>query len=285
MTMIPELVQAWCAENGYGKVTSGQSVGGGCINHGARLTTTSGDTFFLKTNPHAPEKMFLREAEGLHALQTQDGPCIPQVFCYAADFILMEDLSPGAPVRDYWASFGRRLAALHEHTHPSFGFEHDNYIGSTLQPNAWNEDGFTFFGQNRLEFQTEMASRRGFLNGQDRQRIANIVKRLPELIPSQPASLIHGDLWRGNAITDANGQPALIDPAAHYGWGEAELGMTALFGSFPDMFYRAYQEIRPLTTGWQNRLPIYNLYHLLNHVNLFGAGYLTQTRAILQRYA
>lgn len=283
--MIPEPVQTWCAENGYGKGTSTQPVGGGCINHGARLTTTSGDTFFLKTNSHAPEKMFLREAEGLRALQIQDGPAVPQVYCYDVDFILMEDLKPAAPVRDYWVVFGRRLAALHEHTHPSFGFEHDNYIGSTLQPNSWNEDGCAFFGHSRLEYQADLASRRGLLDDKDRQRIASIVRRLPELIPSQPASLIHGDLWSGNIIADTSGQPAIIDPAVHYGWGEAELGMTALFGSFPDVFYRAYQEIRPLAAGWQNRLPLYNLYHLLNHVNLFGAGYLSQTRAILQRYA
>ena len=105
--------------------------------------------------------------------------------------------------------------------------------------------------------------------------------RLP---PEQPASLIHGDLWSGNAIAGPEGEPAIIDPAAHYGWAEAELGMTNLFGGFPEAFYKAYEEVAPLVEGWRDRLPIYNLYHLLNHVNLFGAGYLGQVRSILQRF-
>lgn len=116
-------------------------------------------------------------------------------------------------------------------------------------------------------------------------RVEKLCDRLPELIPEQPASLIHGDLWSGNAMFDSRGQPAIIDPAAHYGWAEAELAMTTLFGSFPDVFYRAYQEARPLEPDFRERFPIYNLYHLLNHVNLFGGGYLGQSLSILRRYA
>lgn len=284
--MIPTQIQDWCKDNGFGKITSIQQVAGGCINQGARIFTTSGETFFIKTNPKAPQKMFARETEGLRALQTQDGPAVPKVHTFDKDFILMEDLAPAPACRDYWPSFGRRLATLHLlHTSPKFGFEHDNYIGSTPQPNSWNEDGYIFFRQNRLMYQVDLAREGGFLNADDYKRLEFIARRLTDLIPDQSPSLIHGDLWSGNVITDRKGQPALIDPAVHYGWAEAELGMTALFGGFPEAFYNAYQEIRPLITGWQGRLPIYNLYHLLNHINLFGGGYLAQVRAILQKYS
>jgi fructosamine-3-kinase len=111
-----------------------------------------------------------------------------------------------------------------------------------------------------------------------------LAARLPQLVPQQPASLLHGDLWSGNAISDRHGAPAIIDPAVYYGWAEAELAMTALFGAFAESFYQAYQEMRPLESGWRERFDIYNLYHLLNHLNLFGESYLGEVRAILRRY-
>ena len=180
---------------------------------------------------------------------------------------------------------GRKLAALHNHTNAQFGFEHDNYIGSTPQPNTWTEDGYAFFGEQRLNFQAQLAAKRGLLSRAEEGQVERVGERLAELVPQQPASLLHGDLWDGNALADENGQPALIDPAAHYGWAEAELGMTALFGGFGAEFYAAYEEARPLETGYQERFPVYNLYHLLNHLNLFGMGYHGQVIAILKRYA
>ncbi len=108
--------------------------------------------------------------------------------------------------------------------------------------------------------------------------------QLPELIPEQPASLIHGDLWSGNLISDNGGKPALIDPAVYYGWAEADLAMTELFGRYPEEFFKAYAEINPLEKGYRSRFPLYNIYHLLNHLNLFGKGYLSQIRSILDRY-
>ena len=116
------------------------------------------------------------------------------------------------------------------------------------------------------------------------EHVRRLVERLPELVPWQPSSLLHGDLWTGNAMSDEKGAPAIIDPAAHYGWAEAELAMTTLFDSFPREFYRAYEEVRPLEKGYRDRFDIYNLYHLLNHLNLFGRSYLGQVRAILRRY-
>ena len=111
-----------------------------------------------------------------------------------------------------------------------------------------------------------------------------LAKRLPELVPHQPASLIHGDLWSGNVICDKNGMPVLIDPAAHYGWAEADIAMTTLFGGFKPDFYDAYNSIRPLETGWLKRMPLYNLYHLLNHLNLFGGGYHSQVMTVVRQF-
>ena len=283
--MIPSPVASYLRENNYGPVISSRPVGGGCISNGKIIITQSGVTFFLKTNSHAPADMFAREAEGLTALSVVGGPTVPQPLLFGADFILQEDLTPASRQPDYWPAFGRQLATLHHTTQPQFGFEHDNYIGSTTQPNGWMEEGYAFFAERRLLFQAELARQHNLLGTSDLRAIEKIVDHLPELIPAQPASLLHGDLWSGNALSDARGAPAIIDPAAHYGWAEAELAMTTLFGAFPSDFYQAYEEIRPLEPGYYARFPIYNLYHLLNHLNIFGRGYLGQVQAILSRYA
>lgn len=283
--MIPSTVTSFLTINNYGPVTSTREVSGGCISNGKILTTQSGHTFFMKNNPNAPADMFHREAEGLAALRVKDGPTIPDVYLHGRDFILLEDLAPAPQSQDYWPTFGRQLAILHNHTHPSFGFEHDNYIGSTRQPNPWTDDGHAFFAQNRLLFQAQMAQKRNLLGKSEMREVESIVNRLETLVPSQPASILHGDLWSGNAITDSAGNPAIIDPAVYYGWAEADLAMTALFGAFPSSFYQAYEEIRPLKTGYHNRFPIYNLYHLFNHLNIFGRGYLGQVQATLRRYS
>ncbi|MCK5315643.1 MAG: fructosamine kinase family protein [Anaerolineales bacterium] len=281
--MIPDVVSEWCQKNGYGEVVSRSSVGGGCINNGVRLKTASGITFFLKTNQSAPADMFVREAEGLDVLCVPGGPRVPKPYLYGSDFLLLEDLAPSSRTANYWSTFGRQLASLHNYTNPNFGFAHDNYIGSTPQPNSWRDDGYTFFSEHRLLFQAELARKRGLLGITEARQVDNICNRLVDLIPEQPPSLIHGDLWSGNAMTDIAGEPAIIDPAAHYGWAEADLAMTTLFGSFPEVFYRAYREVRTLEDGFRERFHIYNLYHLLNHLNLFGTAYLGQVLSILTR--
>lgn len=282
---VPDAIREWCRENGHGDVETLSPVSGGCINNGSRLKTASGATFFLKQNASAPEDMFAREAEGLRSLADAQGPRVPEPLLHSPTYLLTEDLHPGPHTDDYWVVFGRQLARLHRSTHPEFGFDHDNYLGSTPQPNPWTADGYEFFGEHRLIYQAELAGRRGLLERDDQQAVARLTRRLRELVPAQPASLIHGDLWSGNAISDQAGQPAIIDPAAHYGWAEAELGMTQLFGAFPQEFYRSYQEINPLPQGWRARLPIYNLYHLLNHLNLFGTSYLDGVQRILHRFS
>jgi protein-ribulosamine 3-kinase len=283
--MIPEAAQTWLKENNYGMIISKRAVGGGCINNGMILQAEAGKSFFLKTNRTSPSDMFAREAEGLQALRTDDGPIVPEPLLYGQDFILMADLSPSGRGEDYWPDFGRRMAALHSRTIPQFGFAHDNYIGSTPQPNPWMEDGYEFFAEQRLRYMTRLARQRSLMTAGDAQKVDILISHLPERIPQQPASLIHGDLWSGNISCDATGAPAIIDPAVHYGWAEAELAMMTLFGSFPAEFIQAYQEIRPLEPGFRARFSIYNLYHLLNHLNIFGRSYLGQVQSILRKYA
>ena len=283
--MIPNPVEEWLAEHSFGSVSSSHGVGGGCINNGTRLITSTGNRFFLKTNADCPPDMFECEVAGLIALNVPGGPRVPEPFLSGPDFLLMEDLSPSQKSRDYWETFGRQLAVMHSHTGERFGFEGDNYIGSTSQPNPWVEDGYQFYRDHRLNFQIELASRKGLLNTSEADAVLAIAKRLPEFIPEQPASIIHGDLWSGNSISDANGQPAIIDPAAYYGWAEADLAMMVLFGAPGSQFWPAYQEVRPLELGWRKRFDLYNLYHLLNHLNIFGRGYHGQVMRTVRQFA
>lgn len=284
--MIPESVAAWLEENGYGGVVGSHAAGGGCISNGMHLKTGRGDRFFLKVNARAPDDMFVRESEGLRALAAaQGGPRVPEPLLAGESFLLLEDLAPAPRAPDYWEGLGRQLARLHQHADRRYGFPHDNYIGSTPQPNPWTDNGHRFFARQRLQFQADLARQRGLLDAKEHGMVERLSARLPELVPEQPASLIHGDLWSGNALADSQGQPALIDPAAHYGWAEAELAMTALFGGFPRVFYSAYESARPLEPGYRDRFPIYNLYHLLNHLNLFGRSYHAQVKGILRRFA
>lgn len=281
---LPASVAEFIASQNWGAVVSARPVSGGCINNATRLETERGLAALLKHNSHAPQDMFAREAEGLAALAVPGGPRVPAVYGCGADWLLVEYLEPAPRGRDFWRRLGEQLACLHATTADRFGFPHDNYIGSTPQPNRWTDDGHAFFAERRLRFQGRLARERGRLSGDDLRLLERLIARLPQLVPAQPASLIHGDLWGGNLIVGPQGEPALIDPAAHYGWAEAELAMTTLFGSFDPAAYRAYEAARPLDPGYRDRFDIYNLYHLLNHLNLFGHGYYGQVAAILRRY-
>ena len=283
--MFPEKLTNFIIEQGWGEITSAQALGGGCINDAQVLATTSGPRLFLKQNRAIPADMFTREADGLRELgNVNSAPRVPQVLLEDASFLLLEYLTPEPRHPRSWELFGAELANLHLHTAPRFGFHADNYIGSTPQPNPWEEDGQTFFAEHRLLFQAQLAHKNGLLDPDRIRQVERFCQRLPELIPAQPASLLHGDLWSGNIHTGPGGLACLIDPAACYGWAEADLAMANLFGSLPAEFYAAYENVRPLAPGYRTRFDIYNLYHLLNHLNLFGYSYLTQVHAILRRY-
>jgi fructosamine-3-kinase len=146
------------------------------------------------------------------------------------------------------------------------------------------ENGLDFFRERRLRPQIRWSKEQGLLTSADLQSCDKLLARLGDILPDQPPGLLHGDLWSGNLISDSKGNPALIDPAVYYGWAEADLAMTDLFGRYPDLFYDAYCEVNPLHSGYRERFSLYNLYHLLNHLNLFGRGYLPSVRETLAKY-
>lgn len=226
------------------------------------------------------------------ALAQAEGPRVPRVLAFLEEgsdqLLLMEYIEPGSRGGDFHVRFGRALARLHRtNRNDRCGFYRDNHIGSTPQRNTWSSDWFRFFGEHRLLYQVNLARERGLADQQMMRRTENLVKQLPELLPGlddNRPSLLHGDLWGGNYLVDRYGDPVLVDPAAYYGHREADLAMTGLFGGFSPAFYRAYQEEWPLEPGFDRRRDLYNLYHLLNHLNLFGSGYLAGCQAILRRF-
>ena len=264
-------------------------VGGGCINNGGKLTTTK-DIYFLKWNdaslyPH----MFEAESRGLNLLGREKAIRIPAVTGYREkeihQFLVLEYINQAQRSGNYWEQLGTRLAAIHNATNGQFGLDHDNYIGSLRQPNKQDSNWIQFFIEQRLDVQLKLAIDKGLAKRIWTKEFQLLYKKLPSLLPEEKPSLLHGDLWNGNLITDENGEPCLIDPAVYYGNREADLAMTKLFGGFDDEFYRAYESTSTLQQGYQQRLDLYNLYPLLVHVNLFGSSYIASVDSILRRFA
>lgn len=268
-------------------------VGGGCINEAARVETDAG-TFFAKWNDHPIPDQFEREAEGLTALaDSGTSLAIPRPIGArppaggAPALLVMEYLAPGRPGPDFDERLGVGLAELHRATAPRFGFAHDNYCGATPQPNGWMDDWIDFYRERRLRHQLRVAVERRGVGASDRRAFERLLDRLDALlgIDPEPPALIHGDLWSGNLHVAPDGRPGLVDPAAYYGHREAELGMMVLFGGFSPRVYAAYESVRPLQPGWRERLPLYSLYHLMNHYVLFGGGYGARAFAVARRFA
>ena len=281
---LPEGLSQYLNKCGWGSVVAIESIGGGYINAVCLLQTERGPPSLLKTNSKSPKDMFMREHEGLCALSVTRGLRIPAVYECGDNWLLMEYIPNANPASNYWSVLGEGLAQIHLTMGESFGFSEDNFIGSTVQINSWTDDGHEFFAEHRLRFQGRLAFDKGLLGKEDYRLLNWIACGLNDLIPSQPPSLIHGDLWIGNLISGPGGIPVIIDPAVHFGWAEAELAMTNLFGQFDAEAYVAYEGVRPLEPGYRDRIDIYNLYHLLNHLNIFGKVYLPQVQSILRRY-
>lgn len=266
-------------------------VGGGCIARACRLETDQG-FFFLKWGEAHVARTFEAEARGLRTLRSAGSPLVvPEVIAHGdatADtpgFLLMEWVRTGAPGPRFWETFGRDLAQLHAFTWDRYGFEMDNFIGRTPQRNKPTSEWPAFFRAHRLEPQAAMARAAGRWQRAWDAPFESLLARLDDLLPRRPdASILHGDLWSGNFMITQEGKAALIDPAVYFGHNEADLAMTELFGGFDARFYAAYREVRPLDPGYPLRREVYNLYHLLNHLNLFGAGYAGSVASVLRRF-
>ncbi len=263
----------------------------GSIARTATLLLDDGTPLFVKWGARHP-RMFPTEANSLRELRLAKALFIPAVHFVNSDYLILDWVETAPPAGDFFERFGRALADLHRHTRDAFGLDEDNFIGHTPQENIPGDrqqaDNWEhFYLEKRLRFQLHLAEEKGHATPALLKAFSRFEARFPSLIAGtgEPPALLHGDLWNGNYLCAADGRPVLIDPAVYYGHREAELGMTTLFGGFPESFYRAYDEVYPLKPGWRERLPLYELYHLFNHLNLFGGGYYAAVLKILQRYS
>lgn len=264
-------------------VASRRAVGGGDINQAEMLVGNDGRRFFVKLNRADRLDMFEAEAEGLAELAS--AVRVPEPVCTGVEgpraYLVLEFMELGG--RGDVAELGRQLAAMHRRGQPSYGWRRDNTIGSTTQPNNWMTGWIDFLRRRRLGYQLELASRHGAPRGLIGQG-ERLLDRLEDFFPGYrpEPSLLHGDLWGGN-YGFAGGVPVLFDPAVYYGDRETDLAMTELFGGFPAAFYSAYDEAWPIDPGYGTRKTLYNLYHILNHFNLFGGGYVGQAERMIGR--
>ena len=291
MSLPANVVEAVAAHLGS-PVRRASFVGGGCIANASRLDTDDG-IFFLKYGCGMVAMTFLAEAAGLRALQEAESPLVIPAVLQAQDeagerprFLLTEWIETGTKGARFWEAFGHGLAALHRHTASRYGFGQHNFIGRLPQHNTWADTWPAFFRFNRLQAQMALADKLQHWPSGWTRALVNLCDLLDELLPEQPpASILHGDLWSGNFLVTTTGQAALIDPATYYGHREADLAMTELFGGFPDRFYQAYREAWPLEPGYDIRREIYNLYHLINHLNHFGSSYAAAVESVLKKFA
>lgn len=280
------------------RIVSAYPLGGGCINPSRRIEAESGEAFFLKWNPSLPLEHFVGETDGLRALRNESTLRVPEVVALGqgrfvlaeegtgglqgadppagAAWLLLEFVEAGPAGRDFGDVLGRGLAELHRPRPGPYGWERDNYIGSLPQKNGLHDGWPDFWRQERLAPQLERARATGHFRGADGMwdRLLDGLDSFLEGAEADGASLVHGDLWSGNVYPDTGGRPVLIDPAVYRGHREVDLAMAELFGGFPAEFYRAYASAWPLGDGYERvRRHVYQLYPLLVHVNLFGAGY------------
>lgn len=257
----------------------------GCADGVHRFSSVAGGVLVAKVRREAPPDFFTAEARGLAALAQRHAIRIPAVHEVQQGAIVLEDLGSGRPTIADWEHAGAALARLHAGASDHFGFETNGYCGDTPQDNTSHRDGFAFFSERRLLPLAHRAFDSGLLDAAGVRRVETLCARLPVLLPVAQAVLIHGDLWSGNLHACANGELALIDGGAvHFGWAACDLAMLTLFGEPPPAFFSAYEATAAIDGAWRSRAPLLNLYHLLNHLNLFGSGYAAAVRSVLSRY-
>jgi len=259
-----------------------QAQSGGCINQTTKISDGKRD-FFVKTNTANQLDMFVAEAIALQQMYATKTMRVPQPICWGiadeAAYLVMENLDFGGG--QDWEAMGRHLAAMHRVTSDrGFGWDRDNTIGATPQINNWTNSWLDFWREYRLAFQIRLAKRKGWRCSIPEEKIYAALPKFFHDYQPQP-SMVHGDLWGGNAAF-VNGEPVIFDPALYFGDREVDLAMTELFGGFPSQFYRAYNAAYPLDVGYKERKTLYNLYHILNHFNLFGGGYGSQANRMIE---
>lgn len=273
------------AEKHHIRTTGISSLAGGDINEVFLINTDNQEKKVIKINNSKKfPGMFEAEREGLKALANPEVIDIPRVeatgISGSFSYLLMEYRDQGKPAVNFSSLFGKQLAKLHKTTAQEFGFESDNYIGSLPQQNKWTSTASEFYISQRLEPQFAMARKNKFQLG----NVSALYKVCEEIIPKEEPALIHGDLWNGNYLVNKNGKPCLIDPAVAYAPREMDLAMMKLFGGFDEGTFEAYQQEFPLQEGFDERIPLWQLYYLLVHLNIFGEGYKNQVSGIINRY-
>lgn len=261
---------------------------GGNFNLAVRVKLQEGE-FFIKWNQGDHRGLFEAEAKNVTLIQETNAIQVPRVIGVGIleekEYLMMECIPTGIKRMDYWQDFGQKLASLHAHSSMlGHGLDYQNYMGAALQENSWNTDGIQFLIQNRIKKQVDIALYNRKINSLMEEKFNRLYEKLPSLIPCEKSALIHGELWSGNAMINENGSITLVDPCCYYGFREAELAFTTMFGGFEKVFYEAYHEVYPIEKGFHERIPLYNLYPLMVHVNLFGEGYLPAVEKILNNY-
>ncbi len=261
-----------------------QRVTGGDINT-AFLLSDQDSSYFIKLNEKQHSALFEAESYSLNQISQQTDLRCPEVICSGQtmdkSFLVLEALSFITPNDDDWKSLGKAIAKMHKDTqHGQYGWQDDNYIGLNLQANKWSSNWSTFFAEQRIGWQLQLLNEKSISLG----NIEHITTVCHDALLHHHVTpcLVHGDLWQGNVGFTTDG-PCVFDPACYYGDREADIAMTELFGHFPAPFYQGYQEDYPLPKHYEERKQVYNLYHMLNHANLFGGVYIEQSKAILQR--
>lgn len=272
------------------KITGLTPLSGGCISNAYKLKLNDKQEFFLKHNPSVSKRMFAAEKHGLQELNKSGAIHVPKVIMCDDNFILLGLIQQGNKSKKFFSDFGVSFASMHKYSAENYGFYEDNFIGSNDQKNipvgSEKENWTSFYFNKRILFQLKLAEKLGYATSELKKGIGKIEEKIEDIIGTsdEEPSLLHGDLWGGNYMVDESGNACLIDPAVYYGNREADLGMTKLFGGFSSEFYEAYNWTYPLQDGYEYRENIYKLYHVLNHLNLFGGGYYSQAISLIQFY-
>lgn len=267
-----------------------KNLSGGCISNAYKIQLSDKKHIFVKINENESDDMFIKEAHGLEELDKADVIKVPKVYLVEKGFIVLEFLKGEKRKKDFFEEFGKQFAKLHQFHSEKFGFYEDNYIGSNPQKNIASQTEETnwidFYFNKRIMFQYKLSERNGYITNELKNGIKKLENKIEEILSGslEKPSLLHGDLWGGNFMEDENGSPALIDPAVYYGHREADLAMTKLFGGFSSEFYKSYNSTFPLPEGFNYRENIYKLYHVMNHLNLFGQGYYSQVMSLINYY-